>query len=115
MGRSVESLLTHSHNLRFRMTGFVILVVERSITEHEVREQSSCSNFHRITIQVIVGITRFEVNPIIHLENGDRENCRLTISHTGIDCFQCLTDNQPSCIGSICAEVNRAEWPSVTV
>ena len=99
----------HVCHLGVVVTGLVVLQVEGRINKGEVGEQPLCGYPARQLQQIVVGILRVVVDPLLDLEDVNRENRGLPVTQTCFIGKQHVLDDHSALRGGIRTVVDGAE------
>ena len=99
----------HGGHFGLRTAGHIVLQVIGRIQEHEVREETLCTDLAAHAEQIIVGIAGIIVDAFLDLEDVDRENAGLAVSESGIQCQKHIAHRHAAFRRHIGAIVDRGE------
>ena len=91
------------------VAGLVVLEVERSVDEREVREHALCGNADSKLEKVVVGVAGVVVDALFDLENMYREDRSFTVAQTVFLGEHYVLDNHSALRGGVGAVVYRGE------
>ena len=109
-GREDASTAAHSGDLGIIVAFLVVLDIEWSIDEGEIREETLGGDFHTALEEVVVWIFWIVIDALFYLKNWDWEDWCLAATKTSFSSFEKHLGNETTWFGGIGAKINRSEW-----
>ncbi len=87
----------------------VILQIERRVDEAEIGEEAFGRSLHGQREQIVVGIARTVVDPLLDLENLHRKNGGFAVTQAGLSGKEQVFHHHATLGGSVCAIIDGTE------